>query len=175
MVYLNEKTSDIDKNVEGILALRTSAIGSPAKLGKALGIPNTTANYQLKGLQKKGLVKGYIPIVPASFFGIPYLIIITVNPEDFQKRKDANDTVNAHKEYLLEGIGHAPFCVYVRSEQGLLMVYCVTMTKGDIDEFVDDLRFKMKIARDGIEYVLLKEADGVPMYSKFSLGVGEQE
>jgi DNA-binding Lrp family transcriptional regulator len=153
-----------------LLTLRTCTRGFPMALAKALEIPRSTARHRIQALEEEGIVTGYTPVVTPQTFGSPYLIQIDINPNDYKISSDLDDTVEALKEFLNTGVGHAPLCFYFfkDSENDLLRVNCLTMTF-NVNQLVDGIYHKQNIARENINYVSLDDADGVPNYSKFSL------
>ncbi len=153
-----------------LLTLRNCARGFPATLARALEIPRSTARHRIQALEEEGIVRGYTPVVEPEIFGEPYLIQIRINHNDYKFSGEMESTVDALRNHLRAGIGHAclSFYYYTDSEHDLLRVNCVTMTI-DIDHLVDTLYNKQNIARENIEVITLDFADGVPDYSKFSL------
>ncbi len=155
---------------ETLLTLRKCARGFPASLARKLEIPRATARDRIQILEDEEIVIDYTPVVTPQTFGSPYLIEIEVNPEDYKISDDLEATIDALKEFLNTGIGHAPICfyVYMDSENDLWKVHCATMTF-NIDYLLESLYREQNIARECISCISLKEADGVPNYSKFSL------
>ena len=159
-----------DHKEDTLLTLRTCARGFPMALAKAMEIPRTTARRRIQALEDEGIVTGYTPVVTPQTFGSPYLIQIGINPDDYKISSDLVETVEALKEFLNSGVGHAPLCFYYfkNSENDLLLVRCLTMTF-NIDHLIDEIYHRQNIARENISYTPLEDAEGVPNYSKFSL------
>ena len=157
-----------DHKEDTLLTLRRCARGFPMALARALEIPRTTARRRIQALEKDGIVTGYTPVVTPHTFGSPYLIQIDINPDDYKISSDLAETVEALKEFLNSGVGHAPLSFFRDSENDLLRVRCLTMTF-NIDQLIDEIYHRQNIARENISYTSLEEADGVPNYSKFSL------
>ncbi len=162
------------KSTEVLIALKDCLTSSKAGLAKVLGIPRTTAGYHVEILKEKSLVVGYIPIVPSGFFGESYLIQITIDPKIYQVKKDVEDTIIAHREYLQKGIGHAPLCVFVKKKDDLYLISCITMTFS-IDSFIDELCYSQSIAEEYVTHSPLDDADGIPLYSRQSFAKEENE
>ena len=153
-----------------LLTLRTCARGFPMALARALEIPRSTARHRIQALEEEGIVTGYTPVVTPQTFGNPYLIQININPDDYKISSDLDDTIQALKEFLNTGIGHAPlsFYFFVDSDTDLIRVHCITMTS-NVSNLIDEIYHRQNIARENISYTALEEADGVPNFSKFSL------
>jgi len=155
---------------ETLLILRKCARAFPASLARELEIPRATARKRIKSLEEEGVVTEYTPVVNPTTFGNPYLIRIEVNPESYKIREDLEATIDSLKEFMNAGIGHAPLCFYVfhDTDNDVWKVHCQTMTF-NIEYLIESLYREQNIARECISWVSLKDADGVPNYSKFSL------
>jgi DNA-binding Lrp family transcriptional regulator len=158
-----------------LLTLRNCARGFPATLARALEIPRSTARHRIQALEEDGIVRDYIPVVRPETFGRPYLIQVEINPEDYKFSGELESTVDALKEHLQAGIGHAPLCFFYHTdpECDLLRINCVTMTL-NINNLVDTLYNEQNIARENIGIIDLDLANGIPDFSKFSLRKGEE-
>jgi len=164
-------TNEADKMTNVLLALPSYATSSATQLARSLGFPRGTVTYHIQRLQEKGIVTGYTPIVTPRTFGDPYLVRVSIDPKQYEIREDLEATIIALRDFLLSGIRHAPLSLYVYQDQedNVLQVNCVTMTS-DIKSLVESLYREQNIAKEIITTVPLKEAYGIPKYSKFSLG-----
>ena len=158
-----------DKEKETLLTLRNCARGFPATMARSLEIPRSTARHRISALENTGVVKGYMPVVRPEVFGLPFLIRIEIDPEDYKLRGDLEATIFALKNHFQAGIGHAPICFYCHgdSDSEITRVNCVTMTL-NVMYLVDILYKEQNIARENIAVTNLNLADGVPDFSKFS-------
>ncbi|MDF1541281.1 MAG: Lrp/AsnC family transcriptional regulator [Candidatus Thorarchaeota archaeon] len=171
---MHQKMNQTQQRIITLLTLRDCVTSSPATLARLLDIHRTTARYRIQVLQDEGYVTGYTPIVEPSHFGKPYLIKIQIDTRQYQFKEDLTTTIEALREFLQTGIGHAPLSVYVFKESKLQIVHCVTMTK-NIEKFCDSIYHEQNIARENIEHMDLQDADGIPGYTVFSLREDEEK
>ena len=170
---MQQKMNQEELRLSTLLTLRDCVTGSPATLARALDIHRTTARYRIQVLQDEGMVMGYTPIVKPTIFGKPYLIRVKIDPKQYQFEDDLKTTLDSVKEYFHSGIGHAPLSVYTYKENNIMLVHCVTNTE-NVDKLCDRIYHEQNIAREDIDYLMLQDADGIPEYSVFSLGEGEE-
>jgi DNA-binding Lrp family transcriptional regulator len=156
--------------------LRECARGFPVALARKLEVPRSTARQRIQTLEEEGIVIDYIPIVVPQTFGSAYLVRIEVNPADYKIASDLRATIDAIKEFLNAGVGHAPLAIYVYldSEVELWRVHCLTMTF-DIESLTESLYREQNIARECISCFSLEDVEGIPNYSKFSLVQQEED
>jgi DNA-binding Lrp family transcriptional regulator len=102
---------DLDvKDCKILMELDTNARKPDSAIAKSVGLSKQVTNYRITRLEKRGIIKGYIPVIDHTKLGLRlYKVLLKIENLDAEKEKELIAYLKRHSSWLVSMLGNWDF------------------------------------------------------------------